>query len=111
MTIELPPGCELVRTTREFDETTVPAGLLATHRVAPGVWGRLVVVSGSIRFGFDDPTDDTTDDTHDDTRSADADEWVVAAGERQVIPPDRVHHVRVDGPVRFAVEFHRPAVP
>ena len=103
MTIELPPGCELVRTTPEFDETTVPAGLLASHRVAPGLWGRLVVVSGSIRFGFDDTTDDTINDS--------ADEWVVAAGERQVIPPERVHHVRVDGPVRFAVEFHRPALP
>lgn len=88
----LPDGLELARTTDEFDERTVPTGLLRNHRVATGVWGRLVVRSGALRFGFGD--DDEID---------------VAAGESVVIPPDRVHHVAVDGPVRFAVEFHRPA--
>ncbi len=86
----LPHGLELDRTTDEFDERTVPTGLLRDHRVATGVWGRLVVRSGALRFGFGDD-----------------DEFVVSAGASVVIPPDRVHHVAVDGPVRFAVEFHR----
>lgn len=90
--IELPAGCELVRTTREFDEHTVPAGLLAAHRVADGVWGRLVVHDGSIGFGFDDSTDVR----------------IVNVGESQVIPPGRLHHLTIDGAVRFVVEFHRP---
>lgn len=89
--IELPPDCELVRTTREFDERTVPAGLLAAHRVADGVWGRLVVREGSLRFGFDD----------------EAEERPVGAGASQVIPPGRFHHLVLDGAVRFVVEFHR----
>jgi len=91
--IELPAGCELVRATREFDEHTVPTGLLAAHRVADGVWGLLVVREGALRFGFDD----------------EADERLVAAGTSQVIPPGRLHHLTVDGAVRFVVEFHRPA--
>lgn len=107
MTIELPAGCTLVRATPEFDENTVPGGLLAAHRIAAGVWGRLVVLDGSIRFAFDGAGHD--DDAPEPT-AADH-EWVVAAGEHVVIPPERLHHVRIDGAVRFLVEFHRPAVP
>ncbi len=81
----------LVRTTPEFDESTVPAGLLGEHRVAPGVWGRLIVRAGALGFGFEGRP-----------------ERVVPAGEHVAIPPDVTHHVRIVGPVRFVVEFHRP---
>ena len=94
--IELPAGMTLVRTTSEFDEQSVPRGLLRSHRVATGVWGRLVVRSGSLTFGFDDETDS---------------ERVIDAGASQVIPSARVHHVAIDGPVRFVVEFYEPPVP
>ncbi|MEZ5215007.1 MAG: DUF1971 domain-containing protein [Ilumatobacteraceae bacterium] len=50
---ELPGGLVLVRTTPEFTEATVPA-LLRAHRVAEGVWGRLVVIEGAVDFGFED---------------------------------------------------------
>ncbi len=92
---EWPDGLQLVRITPEFDEHTVPAGLLAAHRIASGVWGRLLVRSGSIRFVFEEHPDRPV---------------VVAAGDRQVIPPAIPHHVELIGPVRFVVEFHRPAV-
>ena len=92
MSSSLPPDLVLDRTTAEFDEHTVPTGLLRDHRIAPGVWGRLLVRSGTLRFGF----------------GGDA-EFEVAAGGVVVIPPQQVHHVAVDGGVRFVVEFHRPA--
>lgn len=90
----LPPGLEHGRTTDVFDEHTAPAGLLRAHRVADGVWARLVVHTGALRFRFaDDPPD----------RSR-----IVAAGDTVVIPPARFHHVAFDqGPVTFAIEFHR----
>jgi tellurite resistance-related uncharacterized protein len=88
----LPDGTGHVRTTPEFDERTVPAGLLSSHRIADGVWGRLVVRSGSLRFVVED---------------AGGGARLVAAGEAQVIPPAVPHHVELVGPVRFAVEFHR----
>lgn len=97
-TSSMPPGLELVRTTPEFDETSVPGGLLAFHRVASGVWGRLVVVSGAIGFQFED------DDVDSDLIRT------IAAGESQVIPPERPHRVVPIGAVRFVVEFHRPPV-
>ena len=91
--IELPVGLELARTTPDFDETTVPQGLLAAHQVAEGVWGRLVVLSGSLTFYFEDDS---------------AAPRSMRAGEDQVIPPVRPHHLEIDGPVPFHVEFHRP---
>lgn len=87
----LPAGLEHARTTDVFDQDSVPAGLLRSHRIAAGVWGRLVVHEGELRFGFDD---------RDEAQR-------VAAGEWMVIPPQRPHAVELVGPVRFAVEFHR----
>jgi cupin 2 domain-containing protein len=91
--IELPVGLELARTTPDFDETTVPQGLLAPHQVAEGVWGRLVVLSGSLTFCFED-----------DVFAG----RLLEAGDDQVIPPVRPHHLEIDGPVSLHVEFHRP---
>jgi tellurite resistance-related uncharacterized protein len=88
----LPDGLQHVRTTDVFDETTVPAGLLRAHRVADGVWGRLVVHTGSVTFVFDDDPDHPL---------------TVVAGDSVVIPPTRQHHVELTTPATFAVEFHR----
>ena len=89
---ELPEGLTLQRTTPSFTERSTPAGLRNAHAVAEGVWGRLLVEQGSLGFVFEDTP---------------ADVRTVSAGEHQVIPPSRLHHVVIDGPVRFAVEFHR----
>lgn len=92
MTGRIPDGFILARTTGEFDNDTVPAGLLKAHRVADSVWGRLVVRSGSVGFVFED------------NHGA---ETMVHAGETMVIPPGRLHHVELDGPATFLVEFYR----
>lgn len=89
---DIPDGFELVRTTDVFDTDSVPAGLLKAHRVADRVWGRLIVHGGSVRFVFED----------------DPDNGVTAKiGDSVVIPPGRLHHVELDGPAAFAVEFYR----
>lgn len=90
--VDLPDGAEFVRITPDYDEHSVPAGLLAAHRVADGVWGRLMVRDGSIVIVFEDDP-----------------EWrySIAAGSSQVLPPGARHHVEIVGPVQFAVEFHR----
>ncbi len=92
----LPDDVEFVRVTPDFDQRSVPAGLLGSHRVADGVWGRLVVRSGSIEVVFDG----VADGRH-----------VVTAGGTRVLPPGARHHVELVGPVRFAVEFHRAPSP
>lgn len=92
MAEQIPPDHELVRTTPVYDNESIPAGLLRAHRVADGVWGRLVVSSGELGFVFEDDPDTV--------RS-------IAAGGSQVIPPGRLHHVELRGDVSFVVEFHR----
>lgn len=89
---DLPEGLKLVRTTALWDEETVPAGVLAGHRVADGVWGQLVVRSGAVGFVFEDEPNVTIE---------------VATDGRVVIPPGRLHHVVLVGPATFVVEFYR----
>ena len=101
--MEFPEGLELVRSTGEFDETSVPAGLLSAHRIASGVWGRLVVRSGELVFVVeDDPARAAGEHIDTDERRT------VSEGESVVIPPGLVHHVELVGPVAFRIEFHRP---
>jgi tellurite resistance-related uncharacterized protein len=88
---ELPEGLVHLRTTPEFDERSVPAGLLAAHRVAAGVWGRLRVLSGSLVFRFENGDDEGRR---------------LVAGDTQAIPPSDPHHLEMTGSVRFLVEFH-----
>ncbi len=89
---EVPPGFELARTTATFDNRTVPAGLLAAHRVADGVWGRLIVRTGRVTFVFDDDPDHPIG---------------VDEGNSVAIPPGRAHHLELTEPATFAVEFYR----
>lgn len=87
----LPADVALVRTTDEFTAVTVPRGLLRSHRIAPGVWGRLRVHGGGVRFLWE----------------GDGDELDLAPGDSVVIPPDTPHRVRPGLDARFLVEFHR----
>ena len=91
---ELPDGLAVVRTTATWDEHTVPRGLVAAHRVAPGMWGRLRVARGAVRFVAE--TDPVTD-------------VVVVAPGQQAIPPDVRHHVELRPGTHLAIDFLGPA--
>ena len=88
----MPAGVRLARTSAVWTESTVPDGLLSAHRIADEVWGRLVVTGGHLSLVFED----TPDEPH-----------TLADGESAIIPPARPHHVVLDGPVEFCIEFHR----
>ncbi len=87
---ELPDGLEVVGASPVWDETSMPAALRRAHRVAPGMWGRLQVQEGRLRFRAD-------------TRPPL--EVIVGAGGSQPIPPETDHDVEPVGPARFFVEF------
>lgn len=87
----LPDGVDLVRRTDTFTDETVPAGLRRAHRVATGVWGRLVVEAGSVTY----------------VEEASGARRTLGVGERQVIAPDTPHHVEPGPGAGFHVEFHR----
>jgi tellurite resistance-related uncharacterized protein len=87
---ELPDGLRLVRSTPEWTELTMPAGLRQAHRVAQGTWGRIVVHHGQLRFL---------------ARTEPELEVVVVAGSTQAIPPEVVHQVQPLGSVSFSIDF------
>lgn len=91
---ELPDGLVLRRTTPDFDETTVPAGLTREHRIAPNVWGLLRVLAGEVVF--------VEEDRDDGGRTT------LRAGDEMVIVPDTPHHVEPGTGALFHVEFHAP---
>jgi len=87
---EMPAGLHWHRRAGPFDPESLPAGLRREHRVAAGVWGCLRVLTGEVRFMMDvEPALDC----------------LVAAGERQAIPPGVVHRLVLVGPVELAVDF------
>lgn len=87
---ELPTDAVAYRTL-EFDQTSLPAGLRGDHNTRAGVWARVDVLSGRLRFVM--PVLAVDD--------------ALAAGEHVIVPPELVHHVEPLGPVRLRVTFLR----
>jgi tellurite resistance-related uncharacterized protein len=89
---ELPEGFRPYKRTTEFDEHTIPPGLLADHSTRRGVWGVIHVLAGRLSYIVEPPL---------------AREMVVDAVHPAVIVPEVTHRVRPAGAVRFFVEFLR----
>ena len=85
-----PDGLVAYKRTPEFTETTVPAGLLRSHSTKEGVWAKIHVLSGTLRF-----TDLVLG-----TRQE------LAEGIHALVHPKAEHEVAPVGSVRFFVEFH-----
>jgi truncated hemoglobin YjbI/tellurite resistance-related uncharacterized protein len=75
------------KTTRIFDEMTVPAALLQSHRVKAGSWALIRVLTGSMRL----VTGQTVSPLSPDCIGR--------------ILPEVEHHLQLDGPVQFQIEF------
>ncbi|BDT59522.1 hypothetical protein MasN3_30160 [Massilia varians] len=89
---DLPAGLEHYKSTPVFDQDSVPAGLRRAHSTAAGVWGRIVVHAGSLRYVIEAP---------------DTEQHLLAPGKPGIVEPGVPHHVATEGPVRFCVEFYR----
>lgn len=87
---EIPEDLRLVRSSPQWDERTVPAGLLRSHRLAEGTWGRIKLTHGRLRF-------------HAGTQPRY--ERVIDSDDHQGVPPGVGHWVEPLGPVRFSIDF------
>ena len=78
----LPPEAKVYRSIGPFDQTTLPKGRLREHQLKEGTWGRLRMLSGEIRFVWDDVGHE---------------QEVLLAGEGAtiVIPPNVPHHLEL----------------
>ena len=95
----LPAAARAYSRTAEFDERTVPAGLLRAHTTKPGVWGLIRVSEGRLAYRIRDPRRPPS-------------ERVLTSGEAPgLVEPTILHEVEPLGPVRFHVEFLREASP
>jgi tellurite methyltransferase len=87
---EIPDDLRLVRSSPEWDERTVPAGLLRSHCLAERTWGRITVAHGRLRFSA------ATEPCY---------ERVLGRGDDQGVPPGIEHWVEPVGSVRFSIDF------
>ena len=86
----LPDGVAAYHRTEEFTESTVPAGLLGVHTTKVGVWGRIQVIEGSLRYRILEP---------------EVEEVVLEAGFDGIVEPTIEHQLEMCGSTRFFVEF------
>ena len=85
------PALTTYRELGPFDNDSLPKGLLAEHRLKPGSWGRLSILSGTIALVWDDTGERAQ----------------LSAGTTALVPPVRPHHLEADGPFRLTLEFQR----
>lgn len=88
---EPPADAVAYRSTAEFDEATLPAGLRRAHATRAGVWGRIEVLAGRVRL----------------VMPALAVDESIAAGGHAVLPPEIEHHVEPLAGLRMRVVFLR----
>ncbi|HEY2452685.1 MAG TPA: DUF1971 domain-containing protein [Scandinavium sp.] len=85
MNLAIPAHYVHTRATPFFDNSTVPAGLLSHHNTKAGVYGRLSVMRGAVKyFGFPD-AESTTPDV----------ELVIEAGHFGISPPQKWHRIEL----------------
>ena len=88
----LPPDAVAYRRTAELSESTIPAALRRNHATKAGVWCRIVVVAGALRYRILGPAPE---------------EHVLSPGHPGVVEPAVPHEIAPAGEVRFYVEFFR----
>lgn len=88
----LPTDVVLYKSTPEFTQDSVPAGLQRNHTTAADVWGRIVVYEGSLCYVIEEP---------------EMEEHLLVQGIPGIVEPGVAHHVVIEASVRFRVEFFR----
>ena len=87
----MPKSAKPFNRTADFTEATVPPGLLREHQTKNGVWGKIHVVSGAVRY----------------TIPARKQEFVLNPDRPGIVEPGVVHHVEPFADASFYVEFWR----
>ncbi|MBJ7441046.1 MAG: DUF1971 domain-containing protein [Sphingopyxis sp.] len=88
----LPDGCEAYRRLGPFTAATLPSGLLRAHALKPGCWGVLTIAAGRIDFVWEAAPDRPIR---------------LRVSDDVVIPPERRHHIAVDGEFTLEICLYR----
>ena len=88
----LPETLKKYKQTPEFNEISVPKGLLQDHSTKNGVWGKIVLLEGEMEYFISG-----------DEKSPHS----LNPSKYGVVEPERTHYIKPKGKVRFYVEFYR----
>ena len=88
----LPSDVTSYKSTPEFTNETVPKGLLRAHQTKQGTWGKIVILSGRLRYRILEP---------------ELEEIELSPDRFGVVEPTVLHEVEPMGEVCFYVEFYR----
>jgi len=80
-----------MKRTPEFNENSIPKGLLKAHTTKAGVWGKIVILEGILQYKINKPKEETI---------------MLDVVKFGVVEPTIPHQVKPMGPVRFYVEFY-----
>lgn len=86
----LPEGFVQLRKIGPFDQTTLPQGLLAEHRLKPQRWGRLNLIEGSVTLAWDDGSGRAN---------------ILQGPAEAVIPPEVPHHLEFEEDFLLEITF------
>lgn len=92
MTSDIPENIQKYAESPVFTEDNVPAKLTSTHDTKAGVWGRLCILEGRLKYIIPGPPLSSS---------------IIETGEIGVIRPEQPHRVEMIGPVKFKIEFCR----
>ena len=89
---EIPQHVTAYKKTAEFDESTIPKGLLNAHQTKAGVWAKIVILEGKLEYAIN---------------KLDSEIIVLTPENLGVVEPETFHGVKALGKVRFYVEFYK----
>lgn len=92
--LEWPDDLVAYKRTPEFSSEAFPAGLAKDHSTKQGVWGRIHVLEGTLRYIVQEP---------------EVREFMLTPDVAGIVVPEMLHHVAAQGHVRFFVEFFTSA--
>ena len=78
------------QSTPVFDAKTLPTAFRKAHQTKAGVWGRLDVLSGSVRYVIEGNNA----------------QCILQAGDYIIIRPQQLHHVEPIGSMQMQVSFY-----
>ena len=90
----LPTELVFHKRTPDFNNDSVPAGILGHHKTADNVWGKIVVTEGSLTYRILEPG---------------VEEHTIDTNNFGVVAPQMTHQVEMKEPVTFHIEFYRTA--
>ena len=90
--LEMPEGLIPFHRTPLLKNDTIPPNLLSDHKTKAGVWGRIVVVSGTMRYIVEEPVSEAFELTDE---------------KPGIVAPEIPHRIEPIGETHFYVQLYR----